>query len=79
MPTKHILSAIADALPDDGRIYITKVEIHPGWGDIVNIRLHAPAVRSEAVPEEWRTLRSGISSALGEMRHSVDIVWEGLS
>jgi hypothetical protein len=73
--TKRVLSAIAQVLPDDGHNYFTKVDIHPGWGNILHVRLHMTMPISEARRKLGDQLRHAIGEALGDERHSVDIVW----
>jgi hypothetical protein len=73
--TKRIFSAIAQALPDDDHRYLTKVDIRPGWGDVLNIRLQTTMPRTDGGREFGQKLRDGIDEALGDQRHLVEIVW----
>jgi hypothetical protein len=49
--TKRVLSAIAQVVPDDGQTHLTRIDIRPGWGNILNVRLHTPMARSAAGQE----------------------------
>jgi hypothetical protein len=73
--TKRLFSAIAQALPDDGRDYLTKLVIRRGWGNVLNVQLHTTLPRSEAGRELGDQLRAAIAEVLGEERHHVEIVW----
>ena len=73
--TKSVLSAIAQVLPDDGHDYLTKLDIRRGWGNVLYVRLHTTVPPSEAGREFGGRLRDAIREALGEERHSVEIVW----
>lgn len=72
--TKSVLSAIAHVVPDDGHTYVTKLDIRRGWGNILYIRLHTTVPHS-AGREFGDRLRNAIGEALGDERHSVEIVW----
>ena len=73
--TKRVLSAIAEVLPDDGHNYLTKVDIRRGWGDVLNVQLHATMPRTEDERELGEKLRAAIDEALRDERHLVEIVW----
>jgi hypothetical protein len=73
--TKRVLSAIAQVLPDDGRDYLTKVDIRRGWGDVLNVQLHTAMPCSEVGRELGEKLRDAVGEALRDERHVVEIVW----
>jgi hypothetical protein len=73
--TKRVVSAIAQVLPDDGRDYLTKLDIRRGWGNVLNVRLHTTLPPSEAGRELGDQLRAAIAEALQDERHHVEIVW----
>jgi hypothetical protein len=73
--TKRVFSAIAQVLPDDGRAYVTKLDIRRGWGNVLNVQLHTTLPYSEAGRELGDELRASIAEALGDERHHVEIVW----
>jgi hypothetical protein len=72
--TKRVLSAIVQALPDDGHNYLTKVDIRRGWGDVLNVQLHT-TMPPTAGRELGEKLRDAINEALRDERHFVEIVW----
>ena len=44
--SKRVLQAIAESHPDDGDFAVRRVDISRGWGDLVNVTIHAEADRS---------------------------------
>ena len=74
--TKSVFAALAGVMPDDDHNYLTRAEIRHGWGNILNIRLHTTIPRSAEGREFGDRLRGAIDDALGDQRHSVEIVWE---
>lgn len=77
--TKRVLSAIAQVVPDDGQTHLTRIDIRPGWGNILNVRLHTPMARSAAGQEFGAKVREAVDHALGDERHSVEIVWDAIA
>jgi RNA binding exosome subunit len=73
--TKRVLSAIAQALPDDGHNFLTKLVIRRGWGNVLNIQLHTTMPQSEVGREFGEQLRDAIDEVLRDERHLVEIVW----
>jgi len=70
--TKKVLAAIAEVLPDNGHHHISRLDVRRGWGDILNIRLHATTADGEGLEAR---LREAIEKAVGDQRHSIEIVW----
>jgi hypothetical protein len=70
--TKRILEAIAEVLPDDGHHHISRLDVRRGWGNILNIRIHATTTAGEGLKVK---LREAIEKAVGDQRHSIEIVW----
>lgn len=75
-----MLGALAEALPDEGRNVITRVEFADGWGDMFHIRLHTVVPRlGEAGERLVDEVRTRIAEAVGARRHYVEIVWSSSS
>lgn len=74
--TKRVLAAVAQVLPDDGQNHLPKLEIWQGWGHILSIRLYTTMSQSTAGREFAAKLREAIAEALGNQRHTVEIVWD---
>ena len=45
--SKRVLQAIAESHPDDGDFAVRRVDISRGWGDLVNVTIHAETDRSQ--------------------------------
>lgn len=74
--TKRLLIALAHALPDEGSSHLTGFNLHTGWGDILNVRLHTAMQRTSVGMEFGTELRQAVSEVLGQQRHAVEIVWD---
>jgi len=70
--TKRVLAAILHSLPDEGPGLLAKLEIRHGWGDVVHVRLSLGPTTRE-LPAH---LRLAVESALGDLRHRVEVEWE---
>lgn len=68
--TKRILAAIAEVAPDDGHNHISRLDVRRGG--ILNIRVHAAKTAGEGLRVK---LRQAIENAVGDQRHSIEIVW----
>jgi hypothetical protein len=75
---KRVLGAVTEALPDDDNNHLSRLDMHYGWGSVLNIRLYPTMPHSAAGREFGANLRGAVDDALGENRHSVEIVWEGI-
>ncbi|HUC06317.1 MAG TPA: hypothetical protein VL961_13010 [Acidimicrobiales bacterium] len=76
--TKRILTAIAGALPEDGRLnVVTRIDVRRGWGNTIYVEVYS-GLESDALPID-RTLEkvftAAVDSALGEERHQVRVHW----
>ncbi|HVA06165.1 MAG TPA: hypothetical protein VNG12_05415 [Acidimicrobiales bacterium] len=74
--TKRVLAALAEALPDDGRNLITRVDVSRMWGDAVQVKIFTSAsIHHE--PRELRPLfQKAVDDALGEERHLLSVEWD---
>jgi hypothetical protein len=70
--SKEVLRALADAHPDGGSFVVTKVEIHRGWGDLVNVTIFAGSDL-----DFGRTVREAVEHALGPERFRVRLETSG--
>jgi hypothetical protein len=70
--SKEVLRALADAHPDGGSFVVTKVEIHRGWGDLVNVTIFAGSDLGLG-----RTVREAVELALGTERFRVRLETSG--
>jgi hypothetical protein len=68
--SKEVLRALADAHPDDGSFVVSKVEIHRGWGDLVNVTIFAGA-QPYGTARYGRDVRDAVERALGTERFRV--------
>ena len=64
--TKRVLQAIAESHPEDGDFAVRRVDISRGWGDLVNVTIHAEADRSEGGAGGTTHRRSGHGRLLRE-------------
>ena len=76
--TRRVLAAVAQVLPDDGQNHLTRLDIHHGWGDTLNVRLHTTMPQSAIGREFGVKLREAVDGALIDQRHTVEIVWDAL-
>jgi hypothetical protein len=67
---KRVLRAIADAHPEEGSFAVTRVDISRGWGDLVNVTLHARQDTARG-PGHARDVRQAVERALGTERFRV--------
>ena len=74
--TKEVLQALADAHPEGGSFVVTKVEIHRGWGDLVNVTIFAGPDQGNAAGL-GRALRDAVERALGPERFLVRLEMAG--
>lgn len=74
--SKEVLRALADADPDGGNFVVTKVEIHRGWGDLVNVTIFAGA-HPEGTAGHGRDIRDAVERALGSERFRVRLELSG--
>jgi hypothetical protein len=74
--TKRVLIGLANALPEEGYNFITRIDIGRGWGDTVLVKIHA----SSSLQHEPVDLRSAYKKAIGEVlgdeRHLVQLEWD---
>lgn len=70
MVSKQVLRALADAHPEGGRFVVTKVEIHRGWGDLINVTIFAGPDRDKT-GRHGRDVRDAVEHALGVERFRV--------
>jgi hypothetical protein len=68
--SKEVLRALADAHPDGGSFVVTKVEIHRGWGDLVNVTIFAGSDH-DSMTSLGRAVRDAVEHALGPERFRV--------
>ncbi len=71
--SKEVLRAVADAHPDGGNFVVTKVEIHRGWGDLVNVTIFAGTNPDGTA----RHVRDAVEQALGSERFRVRLELSG--
>ncbi len=75
---KRALQAIADAHPDEGHFAVRQVEIRRGWGNLLNVTIHAdargPAPDRGTLSAEGRAIRKAVEHALGPERSRVTVV-----
>ncbi len=74
--SKEVLRAVADAHPDGGSFVVTKVEIHRGWGDLVNVTIFAGTNPGGTV-RHGRDVRDAVERALGSERFRVRLELSG--
>jgi len=64
-----VLQALADAHPDGGDFAVTRVDIHRGWGGVVNVTIFG---LNPASPQgNGRELRAAWERSLGSERFRV--------
>lgn len=68
--SKQVLQALADAHPEGGRFVVTKVEIHRGWGDLINVTIFA-GPDPDNNGRHGRDVRNAVERALGLERFRV--------
>jgi len=66
--TKRVLQALADAHPEGGEFAVTRVDIHRGWGGVVNVTIFG---LDPARPSGGRELRDAVERSLGSERFRV--------
>lgn len=66
-----VLTALADALPPEGNDVVTRIDIHRGWGDVIQIRIHSRLARDAELAGSFRR---AVAAKL-EARHRIEIVW----
>ena len=62
--SKRVLQAIADAHPENGDFAVRRVDISRGWGDLVNVTIHAEPDRSGPPAGDGLARRSGHGHAV---------------
>ncbi len=67
---KRVLQAVADAHPPEGTFAVTRVDISRGWGDLVNVTIHADRGGSGPTGHA-RAIRDAVELALGKERFRV--------
>jgi hypothetical protein len=67
--SKQVLDALAEAHPGQGTFAVTKVEIHRGWGDLVNVTIFAS--HPDSLASHGRAVRDAVERALGTERFRV--------
>ena len=79
--SKRVLQAIAESHPEDGDFAVRRVDISRGWGDMVNVTIHAEADRSGAAGRggTWRSgharvVREAVERALAPERCRVSLL-----
>ena len=80
--SKRVLGAIAASHPDAGSYAVHAVEITRGWGDLVNVTVHAS--RDGTAPttgsgrpsrsDEARAIRTAVEEALAPERCRVSVL-----
>ncbi len=69
---KRVLQAVADAHPEEGSFAVTRVDIHRGWGNLVNVTIHA-ARDPQRPAGHARAIRDAVERALGTERFRVSL------
>jgi hypothetical protein len=73
--TRRVLTGLAEALPEEGRNLITRVDIKRGWGETVMVRVYSGALGGQ--PSELKAIfKAAIDEVLGDERHDVQVVWD---
>ncbi len=67
---RRVLQAVAEAHPVEGTFAVTRVDISRGWGNLVNVTIHA-ARDPERPACHARAIRDAVEHALGTERFRV--------
>jgi hypothetical protein len=74
--TKRVLIGLANALPQEGYNFITRIDIGRGWGDAILVTIHASASLQHQ-PLDIRTVyKEVIDEVLAGERHLVQFEWD---
>ena len=79
--SERVLQAIADSHPAEGDFAVRRVDISRGWGDLVNVTIHAASDRSPGAAAHRRTqaraVREAVERALAPERCRVSLLEVG--
>jgi hypothetical protein len=74
--TKRVLIGLANALPEEGYNFITRIEIGRGWGDAILVTIYASASLQHD-PVDIRTVyKEAVEKVLAGERHLVLFEWD---
>lgn len=72
----RVLRAVANALPAGVDLGAARVDVRHGWGDILQIRLHAtPTGEGDDAGYLAEKVRESVATELGDRRHRLEVVW----
>ena len=73
-----MFQAIADAHPDEGHFTVHRVDIRRGWGDLLNVTIHAysggAAPDSRTLSAAGQAIRKSVEHALVHQRSRVALL-----
>lgn len=73
---KRVLQTVADAHPEGGDFTVTRVDIHRGWGGVVNVTIFG-RLDPAGLRRGGRELREAVVRNLGPERFSVRLEESG--
>ena len=75
---KRVFQAIAAAHPEEGHFTVHRVDIRRGWGNLLNVTIHADAggtaSDSATLSAAGQAIRKSVEHALGPERSRVSLV-----
>jgi hypothetical protein len=74
--TKRVLTGLANALPEEGYNFITRIDIGRGWGETILVTIYASALLQHQSLDIRKMYKEAIDEVLVGERHLVQFEWD---
>jgi hypothetical protein len=74
--TKRVLSGLANAMPEKGYNFITRIDIGRGWGDMILVTIYSSALLQHEPLDFRKMFKQAVDEVLADERHLVQFEWD---